>query len=230
LSHRWESREPLLRDIEGTSIYDMDGGDGLGKLQQFCALALRRGFLWAWSDTCCVDKDSSAKLQEAIGSMFSWYRSSSLTLVHLCDVSNTGSLVDSAWFERGWTLQELLASHTVLFYTHDWSLYMNRDVPNHKTDPALLEEVEKATGIETQHLMDFYPGLDNARSKFHWASRCRTTRPEDIAYSLFGIFKVHLLIFYGVCGACSRTSHSRDHIRLRRCFGPGLGWGGIVIQ
>ncbi|KAI6023299.1 hypothetical protein EDC04DRAFT_303731 [Pisolithus marmoratus] len=187
--------EAVTRFFRFATLSHRDGGDGQGKLQQFCALALRRGFLWAWSDTCCMDKDSSAELQEAIGSMFSWYRSSSLTLVHLYDASDTGSLVDSAWFERGWTLQELLASHTVLFYTHDWSLYMNRDVPNHKTDPAMLEEVEKATGIET--LMDFYPGLDNARSKLHWASRRRTTRPEDIAYSLFGIFKVHLPIFYG---------------------------------
>ncbi|KAI5987409.1 hypothetical protein F5J12DRAFT_555154 [Pisolithus orientalis] len=197
LSHRWGSAEPILRDVEGKSIYDLDGGDGLEKLQRFCALALRRGFLWAWSDTCCIDKDSSAELQEAIGSMFFWYRSSSLTLVHLCDVCNTDFLANSVWFKRGWTLQELLASRAVLFYTQDWSLYMNRESANHKTDPALLEEVEKATGIEKQHLIDFYPGLDNARSRLHWASVRSTTRPEDIAYSLFGIFKIHLPVLYG---------------------------------
>ncbi|KAI6045346.1 hypothetical protein EDC04DRAFT_2545705, partial [Pisolithus marmoratus] len=146
---------------------------------------------------CCIDKDSSAELQEAIGSMFSWYRSSSLTLVHLCDVSDTGSLADSVWFERGWTLQESLASHAVLFYTQDWSLYKNLETTNHKTDPTLLEEVGKAAGIAKQHLMNFYPGLDDARSRLHWASRRRTTRPEDIAYSLFGIFEVHLPVIYG---------------------------------
>ncbi|KAI6132606.1 hypothetical protein EDD16DRAFT_420061 [Pisolithus croceorrhizus] len=197
LSHRWASGEPSLRDVEDTNIYDVDGGDGLEKLQHFSTLALRRGFSWAWSDTCCIDKGSSAELQEAIGSMFSWYASSSLTLVHLFDISNTGSLADSAWFERGWTLQELLASRAVLFYTQDWSLYMNRDIANHKVDDALLKEVEKAAGIEKQHLMNFYPGLDNARSRLHWASRRRTTRPEDIAYSLFGIFGIHLPIIYG---------------------------------
>ncbi|KAI6014331.1 hypothetical protein EDC04DRAFT_2578814, partial [Pisolithus marmoratus] len=197
LSHRWGRGEPLLRDIEGKQIYDLTGTDGLAKLQDFCILVCERGFQWAWSDTCCIDKDSSAELQEAIGSMFSWYRRSSVTIVYLSDVSNTGPLANSVWFKRGWTLQELLASRTVLFYTHDWSLYMNRDTPNHKTDTALLQEVEKITGIAKQHLMDFYPGLDNARSRLHWASRRRTTRPEDIAYSLFGIFKVHLPIFYG---------------------------------
>lgn len=84
-------------------IYDMDGGDGLEKLQQLCTLALEHGFLWAWSDTCCIDKDNSADLHEAIGSMFLWYRSSSLTLVRPSDVPDAGSLADGVWFERGWT-------------------------------------------------------------------------------------------------------------------------------
>ncbi|KAI6032392.1 hypothetical protein EDC04DRAFT_68106 [Pisolithus marmoratus] len=197
LSHRWGSREPLLRDVEGKSIYDLGGTGGLHKLQDFCIHALRRRFQWAWSDTCCIDKDSSAELQESIGSMFSWYRRSSLTMVHLSDVSETGSLASSVWFKRGWTLQELLAPANVLFYTHGWSLYMNCDTPNHKTDPALLAELQNATGIADQHLMNFCPGMDNARSRLHWASGRRTTRPEDIAYSLFGIFQVHLPVFYG---------------------------------
>ncbi|KAI5992852.1 hypothetical protein EDC04DRAFT_1289438 [Pisolithus marmoratus] len=197
LSHRWESGEPLLRDVEGKCIYDLDDTDGLAKLQNFCNLAFQRNFRWAWSDTCCIDKDSSAELQEAIGSMFSWYRQSSLTIVYLSDVFDDGSLANSVWFKRGWTLQELLASHTVLFYKQDWSLYMNRDVANHKTDSALLEELHEATGIADQHLREFYPGMDHARSRLHWASGRRTTRPEDVAYSLFGIFHVHLPVLYG---------------------------------
>ncbi|KAI6044138.1 hypothetical protein EDC04DRAFT_461665 [Pisolithus marmoratus] len=197
LSHRWGSGEPLLRDVEGKQIYDLGGTDGLAKLQDFCILALRRNFQWAWSDTCCIDKDSSAELQEAIGSMFSWYRQSSLTIVYLSDVFDDGSLANSVWFQRGWTLQELLASRTVLFYSHDWSLYKNSDAPNHKKDHTVLEELQTATGIVEQHLVDFYPGMDDARSRLHWASGRRTTRPEDIAYSLFGIFQVHLPIIYG---------------------------------
>ncbi|KAI6024299.1 hypothetical protein EDC04DRAFT_283081 [Pisolithus marmoratus] len=197
LSHRWESGEPLLRDVEGKNIYNLGGTDGLAKLQDFCILALEHNFQWAWSDTCCIDKDSSAELQEAIGSMFSRYRRSSLTIVYLSDIFADGSLANSAWFKRGWTLQELLASHTVLFYTHDWSLYKNRDAANHKTDPALLEELHKATEIEKPHLTNFCPGMDDARSRLRWASHRHTTRPEDIAYSLFGIFKVHLPVIYG---------------------------------
>ncbi|KAI5997204.1 hypothetical protein F5J12DRAFT_929009 [Pisolithus orientalis] len=197
LSHRWGSDEPLLREIEGKKIYNLRAIDGLAKLQYFCALALEKNFQWAWSDTCCIDKDSSTELQEAIGSMFSWYRRSSLTIVYLSDVSDAGSLASSVWFQRGWTLQELLASPTVLFYTYDWSLYTKNDSTNHKTDPAVLQELQEATGIAKWHLTDFHPGVDDARLRFHWASRRRTTRPEDIAYSLFGIFEVQLPVLYG---------------------------------
>ncbi|KAI6046617.1 hypothetical protein EDC04DRAFT_1485124 [Pisolithus marmoratus] len=197
LSHRWGTGEPLLRSIQGNNIYGVEGGEGLAKLRSFCALTFERGYMWAWSDTCCIDKDSSAELQEAIGSMFSWYRQSALTIVHLSDVSGTSPFVDSVWFKRGWTLQELLASHTVLFYTRDWSPYMNSTSPNHKTDDAILTELQRATGIEKLQLERFSPGVDDARLKLQWASTRCTTRPEDVAYSLFGIFQVSLPVIYG---------------------------------
>ena len=60
LSHRWGKLEPLLRDIEGRVIYDLDPSDGLSKLQSFCLASCQHGYLLAWSDTCCIDKESSA--------------------------------------------------------------------------------------------------------------------------------------------------------------------------
>ncbi|KAI6046237.1 hypothetical protein EDC04DRAFT_2887918 [Pisolithus marmoratus] len=197
LSHRWGTGEPLLRNIQGHSIYDLNGGEGFAKLQSFCALTLRHGYGWAWSDTCCIDKDSSSELQEAIGYMFSWYHHSSLTIVHLSDVSLTTPFTDSVWFKRGWTLQELLASPRVLFYTMDWLLYMNCTSPNHKEDGAILTELQKVTRIGKPQLRNFSPGVDHARSKLRWASTRHTTRAEDVAYSLFGIFQVSLPIIYG---------------------------------
>ncbi|KAI6042939.1 hypothetical protein EDC04DRAFT_2891523 [Pisolithus marmoratus] len=197
LSHRWGEAEPLFRDIEGHPIYGMPARGGFSKLQTFCLVAFQRDYLWAWSDTCCIDKDSSAELQEAIGSMFAWYRRSALTIVYLSDIPNTSSFGDSEWFQRGWTLQELLAPRTVLFFTPKWSLYKGLTSSNHKADAAVLEELERATGIESKFLTDFSPGMDDARSRLQWASLRRTTRPEDIAYSLFGIFNVHLPVMYG---------------------------------
>ncbi|KAI6155036.1 hypothetical protein BKA82DRAFT_75204, partial [Pisolithus tinctorius] len=197
LSHRWGDGEPSSRDIEGHPIYGMSPLGGFGKLQAFCAVACELDYLWAWSDTCCIDKHSSAEVQETIGSMFAWYRQSALTIVYLSDVPDAGSFGSSEWFGRGWTLQELLAPKRILFYTKNWSLYKNISSSNHKTDVAVLDELERATGIESRFLTNFFPGLDNARSRLQWASLRRTTRPEDIAYSLFGIFNLHLPVLYG---------------------------------
>ncbi|KAI6094979.1 hypothetical protein EDD16DRAFT_1502548, partial [Pisolithus croceorrhizus] len=197
LSHRWGEHEPSLRDIEGHTIYNMSIKGGFGKLQAFCRVALDLDYLWAWSDTCCIDKDSSAEVQETIGSMFAWYRQSALTIVHLSDVPGTGSLGSSEWFRRGWTLQELLAPKNVVFYTENWSLYKNLASSNHKMDTAVLAELENETGIDRRFLTNFSPGLDEVRSRLQWASLRHTTRPEDIAYSLFGIFNLHLPVMYG---------------------------------
>ncbi|KAI6155032.1 hypothetical protein BKA82DRAFT_3967602, partial [Pisolithus tinctorius] len=196
-SHRWGKREPLLHDVEGRPIFAMSTDGGFGKLQAFCLVACERDYLWAWSDTCCIDKNSSAELQEAVGSMFAWYRRSSLTIVYLSDVPDAGSFEGSEWFRRGWTLQELLAPRSILFYTRIWTLYKNLTSSNHKADAAVLEELERATGIESRFLTNFSPGMDDARSRLQWASLRGTTRPEDIAYSLFGIFNLHLPVLYG---------------------------------
>jgi len=196
LSHRWGKFEPLLRDIDGRICYDLDPTDGISKLQSFCLACGQHGYLWAWSDTCCIDKESSAELQEAIGSMFSWYRLSALTMVHLADVSDTGGLTGSVWFKRGWILQELLAPRTVLFLTRDWSLYRDSS-SNHKENIAIFSELEQATGITSRHLTDFHPGVDDARSRLQWASMRCTTRPEDVAYSLLGVFSLHIPVLYG---------------------------------
>ncbi|KAI6019985.1 hypothetical protein F5J12DRAFT_911477 [Pisolithus orientalis] len=197
MSHRWGRGEPLLCNMRDTSIYYLPSGDGVVKLQSFCLLAFRQGFLWAWSDTCCIDKGSSAEVQEAIGSMFSWYRRAALTIVYLSDVPDRASFTNSVWFKRGWTLQELLASPSVLFYMPDWTLYMDSASSNHKADVSVLEKLRSATGIADGHLRNFRPGMDDARSRLQWASARRTTKPEDIAYSLFGIFDLHLPVLYG---------------------------------
>lgn len=73
----------------------------------------------------------------------------------------------------------------------------NIEPSNHKADGVVLEELERATGIAFRFLTDFTPGMDDARSRLQWVSSRRTTRPEDIAYSLFGIFNLYLPVLYG---------------------------------
>ena len=146
-SHRWGLDEPVLRDVHDRDAYKMELPHGIIKLQSFCAEASIRSYRWAWSDTCCIDRESSAELQEAIGSMFRWYRRSALTIVHLAGVSDGDRLSSSGWFKRGWTLQELLAPCTMLFFTQDWSPYRECSSSNHKEDNIVLAELEEVTNI-----------------------------------------------------------------------------------
>ncbi|OJA16774.1 hypothetical protein AZE42_03304 [Rhizopogon vesiculosus] len=200
LSHRWEGKEPLLNSIQNEVVYRLNPAGGIGKLQSFCKVARDAGYSWAWSDTCCIDKNNIVELQEAFNSMFIWYRHSALTVVYLSDVlptSKPGALARSAWNTRGWTFQEFMAPKVVLFYQRDWNLYLGDRSPNHKKSTAIMQELENATGIHLQAIVTFHPGMRGAREKLRWASKRVTTLQEDVAYSLFGIFGVHLPVIYG---------------------------------
>ncbi|KAG2367929.1 hypothetical protein BDR07DRAFT_1372437 [Suillus spraguei] len=164
LSHRWEGKEPLLQDIQGKIVDDLDPVGGITKLQSFCKTACDLGYCWAWSDTCCIDKSNNVELQESVNSMFVWYCYSALTIVYLHNVppsSQPGALARSVWNKQGWTFQEFVAPKVVIFYQKDWSLYLDDQSFNHKESFAIMKEL------------------------------------EDIAYSLFGIFSVHLPVIYG---------------------------------
>jgi len=181
-------------------VYDLNPVYGVPKLQSFCKVARDRGYRWAWSDTCCIDKNNNIDLQESVNSMFIWYRHSALTIVYLSDVppsSRSGALARSAWNKRGWTVQEFLAPRIVLFFQADWTLYLDDRSLNHKESPAIMQELADATGINAQALIAFRPEMRCAREKLQWSSMRVTTLQEDIAYSLFGIFGVHLSPIYG---------------------------------
>ncbi|KAG2747696.1 hypothetical protein P692DRAFT_20834968 [Suillus brevipes Sb2] len=202
LSHRWEGKEPLLHHIQGKSVYDseLDLVGGMTKLRSFCKTAHDAGYNWAWSDTCCIDKNINVELQESVNSMFVWYRHSALTIVYLSDVppsSKSGALAKSAWITRGWTVQEFIAPKVILFYQNNWTLYLDDRTPNHKESISIMQELKVATRIDRSAVAAFHPSMDGAREKLHWASTRDTTRQEDIAYSLFGIFGVRLPVDYG---------------------------------
>ncbi|KAJ8503100.1 hypothetical protein ONZ45_g11154 [Pleurotus djamor] len=65
-------------------------------------------------------------------------------------------------------------------------------------NPALLEQVAIFAGIDTEYLTGYYrPSAENACMVYRWASRRVTTRPEDIAYCLFGLLNTSISIVYG---------------------------------
>ncbi|KAJ8588826.1 hypothetical protein M405DRAFT_933863 [Rhizopogon salebrosus TDB-379] len=200
LSHRWEGKEPLLHDIRGRAVYGLKAVGSIVKLQSFCRVARDAGYRWAWMDTCCIDQTNNVEVQESVNSMFVWYRHSALTIVYLSDVppsSKSGALARSAWNSRGWTIQEFLAPKIVLFYQEDWTLYLDDCSSNHKDSVTIMRELGDATGIDARALVAFHPGMRGAREKLQWVSTRMTTLQEDIAYSLFGIFGVHLPVIYG---------------------------------
>jgi hypothetical protein len=201
LSHRWQPHEPTFQMVENTSIYGLPASPANSKVQRFCELVRYLDFQWAWSDTCCVNQLDKGVQQESLVAMFRWYRGSSLTVVHLLGVLSEsqefGCLWKSIWNTRGWTYQEYLASEVVQFYTEDWKPYLGLDTFNHKESPLILSEMEQAMNFATQELATLQPGLEMAREKLYLASMRQTTREEDIAYCLFGIFNVALPVIYG---------------------------------
>lgn len=201
-SHKWEDGEPLLPQVKNISIYNLKPSVPNTKLQKFCLLVRNFGFQWAWSDTCCIDKDNSVVLQESLVAMFMWYRGSSLTVVHLSGVSSEShfpGLRDSTWSTRAWTYQEYVAAQIIRFYTEDWKPYHGLPVtlPNHKESLAIISEMQQATGVSAQEMAVLRPGLDRVREKLFLASKRKSSLEEDAAYSLFGIFNVALPVIYG---------------------------------
>jgi hypothetical protein len=199
-SHKWEDNEPLFEKVLRIVVYDLDESLTHDKLQMFCKIVRDSGFHWAWSDTCCINKGDHSVLQETLVSMFKWYEGSAVTIVLLRGVrspSKRGDLMKSIWNTRAWTFQEYHASKVVRFYTEDWKPYLNLDIPNHKESPEIISEMEEATGVSAQALMALRPGLDDIREKLRLASTRQTSRVEDAAYSLLGIFSMSLPVVYG---------------------------------
>ena len=200
-SHRWQPNEPTFQQVENMSIYKLPASPAYSKLRNFCKLVRTLRFVWAWSDTCCVNQLDKGVQQESLVAMFRWYRGASLTVVHLLGVMSEsrvfGCLWRSIWNTRGWTYQEYIASEVVQFYTEDWKPYLGLDIFNDKESPVILSEMEQAMKFATEELATLQPGLEMVREKLCLASMRQTTRQEDIAYSLFGIFNVALPVIYG---------------------------------
>ncbi|GKU11124.1 unnamed protein product, partial [Fusarium langsethiae] len=169
------------------------------KILGACVTARKQGLQWMWIDNCCINKADNSELSESINSMFKWYKEAVLCVTYLSDVRNTaGAPVfqsyetgeTSKWFSRGWTLQELLAPSNLFFYDTDWN-YLGSKID-------LAQSIEDITGIAAQYLTgekDFRTACIAA--KMSWAARRETTKEEDMAYCLFGIFNLHLPVQYG---------------------------------
>lgn len=201
LSHRWEEEEFTYKDSLSQGIASILAG--YAKIEGCCRQAAQDGHNYVWVDSCCIDKSSSAELSEAINSMFKWYQRSEVCYAYLSDVPNADDnhhrpdspFRRSKWFTRGWTLQELLAPKRLVFFDKDWKRLPWMIPPRQVGVPALRLDslIEEITGIKD---LKNYESCSVAQ-KMSWASRRVTTREEDIAYCLLGLFGVNMPPLYG---------------------------------
>ncbi|KAF8142081.1 hypothetical protein EV363DRAFT_1150758 [Boletus edulis] len=316
-SHRWGGRELTIDDVRKATngIYSIveppphlrgkladDFLEGAKKLQEFCCVAAKCGYRWAWSDTCCIDEQIYGEKSESLNSMYLWYHSSDLTIVYLGDVDDLeqerlsaggsdywfddveiqqpfthsypyppeasnavttlhdccrqgsslqlesvrpDTQVEAAhledhlmlnfptepgcvvrgkyrnvpiWVTRGWTLQEMLASKRLRFYSKRWTLLeeaVDRDtdeeedkisvssfkyrarIVDHRVSPNWSAALERTTEVPAHDLVKFEAGARDVRTRLRWAARRSTTKVEDMAYCLLGIFDVTLPAMYG---------------------------------
>ena len=193
LSHTWNDNNEVIfqefnspdRDITHLRFQKITGA---------CTLARERSIPYVWVDSCCIDKSSSAELTEAINSMFRWYKESTVCFTYLADLAVNSDLdrclPKCKWFTRGWTLQELVAPKNVEFYDEAWNLIGSK--------LSLLELLSDITQMDENVLRDsnLLPNYTVAM-RMSWAANRHTTREEDLAYCLLGLFDVYLPLIYG---------------------------------
>ncbi|CAN9264264.1 unnamed protein product [Alternaria alternata] len=201
LSHRWGSEEVTYADIIQAPLSEpasvTRNKAGFLKVQEACALALQNGYEWIWIDSCCIDKSSSAELQETINLMWKYYKESNICFAYLEDVvdpeagwGNDQPVGKSEWFTRGWTLQELIAPYNVEFYSSGWQPI--------GTKLERYQELADITGIDPDILCNYRRmSTPSTAEKLSWAAHRAVTKEEDEAYSLFGLFDVNLPLLYG---------------------------------
>ena len=197
LSHVWSVHgEQSFEDVDSV-ISPTSNRHISEKIRRCCAYALAEGYEFVWIDSCCINQTSSAELSEAINSMYKWYQSACQCYAYLHDVDDsdrpyerTSQFRSSVWFTRGWTLQELIAPSAVVFLTRNWKPIGTKD--------ALAGVVEEITGISTNILRGLQsPDAVSVARRMSWASRRKTTRVEDEAYCLMGLFGIHMPTIYG---------------------------------
>ncbi|RSL45093.1 hypothetical protein CEP51_016139 [Fusarium floridanum] len=194
LSHTWGRDEVLFQDFQHDAIGDWRERHGAAKVIGAAAQAASDGYQFIWIDTCCIDKSSSAELSEAINSMYAWYKRAKVCYAYLEDilVPDASILGLSRWFTRGWTLQELIAPSDVRFFNASWEFIGRRDQL-----ATLISDITRIDADLLKHgqqsLLETYP----IGQRMAWAAGRNTTRTEDMAYCLLGLFQVNMPLLYG---------------------------------
>ncbi|RYC58609.1 hypothetical protein CHU98_g7595 [Xylaria longipes] len=179
LSHTWGADELSLQDLQRWQVSKSSRSEDQSSTTTG-DVAVKAGFV---------------KVRKA--ATFAAERRFAYLWVDTCCIDKTSSAElrtsGSRWFTRGWTLQELIAPRALLFLARDWSVLGNK-----RNNPALIDVVANITGVPVTVLLGkARPGNISVASRLQWASERQTTRAEDIAYCLLGIFDVNMPLLYG---------------------------------
>jgi hypothetical protein len=214
LSHTWGEEEVTFDHVRQGTAHQLKG---YPKVLATCNSAAQNGFEYVWIDTCCINKESSAELSEAINSMFQWYERADYCCAYLQDVmcNSPGqeggkmnhelvdSLSHSRWFTRGWTLQELLAPKEIYFFNEAWEPIGTRT--SLSSILSLITSIDQSVLLH-QRIPPDDSGLSSLQillasksvaKRMSWAARRETTRQEDLAYCMLGLFDVNMPLLYG---------------------------------
>ncbi|TBU51594.1 heterokaryon incompatibility protein-domain-containing protein [Dichomitus squalens] len=231
LSHVWGEDEQLFHDTpryrkdmrpDRPNVRDTTASE---KVRQICKIAERDRLRWLWDDTCCINKDSSSELSESINSMFRYYSLAAVCYAYLADVpidrfsdDLKAPFAQSKWHRRGWTLQELIAATVVEFISADW-----QKLGTKMEHASLLSRITK---IPVEVLLMEQPVSDiSVAQRMSWACDRETTRLEDRAYSLMGIFSVNMTTLYG---EGERAFQRLQEEIMKQTIDPSLlAWGRI---
>ncbi|KAM5543070.1 hypothetical protein V8D89_003454 [Ganoderma adspersum] len=229
LSHTWGHHEQSFQETQALCERYKESDENprdlaSSKVRECCILAECHGYRWLWNDTCCIDKTNPAELSEALNSMFRWYACAEVCFAHLkdvtgdCDVKARCSAFETArWHSRGWTLQELITPSLVLFVSEDWKTIFGNKV-------ELAPLLERVTDVSLQVLRrEVHPSAIGVAERMSWATTRSTTRVEDEAYCLMGLFGISMPTIYGE----GRQAFQRlQHEIMRQLFDTSLfAWG-----
>jgi hypothetical protein len=139
--------------------------------------------------------------------MYAWYQNCACCYAYLddfeggflglydpdCYETTMEQLKRCRWFTTGWTLQELLAPPIVSFFNSSWEALGNAS--SIEVSRILNEITSIPVSVFVSRSWDTYEYP--IAQKMSWASGRETTRREDIAYCLLGLFDVYMPLLYG---------------------------------
>ncbi|CAO1597001.1 hypothetical protein XANCAGTX0491_000831 [Xanthoria calcicola] len=199
LSHRWAedpSDEVVYDDMANFhELYHSrlwKKARSAAKIVGACQKVLEEEIHYLWVDTVCIKQDNPMELSTAINSMYRLYSNAEVCLAYLSDYpsAEVQTLCQSDWFNRGWTLQELVAPEVVKFFDKDWGSIGERR--------QLAEELWHQTRIAKAFLVaNLSVESASISERMSWMAGRKTSVPEDTAYCLLGIFGVNMPLLYG---------------------------------